>query len=250
MENTKKTKTIIGVTVGVIAVAVIIAAIIMIGGNTNPLVADDPNDATTVPPTDSVIVIPPTEKPPLSEAPTGTEEEDDEGLVIDVGGTDDPEGNDDPADPPPDTTEKPTEQPAKPVETKQPDPPPTTNNNGGGIQIGGGETPAPYDCGVANHHCEGPETHAFIANLEKEGCPTCGSHSCPSFYGTDQWGNGGLFPNLCPKYDVKNDPLHYCQDCGKKTGDGTNDTCVRFINAMKCPLCGVDVPGRTCHTCK
>ncbi|OJU18288.1 MAG: hypothetical protein BGN88_00910 [Clostridiales bacterium 43-6] len=123
-------------------------------------------------------------------------------------------------------------------------------DNSGGIQIGGGETTSKYKCGCANHHCDSPETHAFVLNLELEGCPYCGSHSCPSFYGVDEWGNAGYFPKLCPKYDIKKDPVYYCQECGKKTGDGSKGTCVRFVKDCNCPNCGVFVKAGTCHTCK
>ena len=235
MNFTKKNKTIIGVTAGVIAVAVIVAAILLTGGNTTPPIIDDPDTST---PSSDVVVNLPTDDPSGTESNTGTEKENDD-LVIDVGGN--PENS---------TTNSgdsnPVKSPEKPVDTKKPDQP---NNNGGGINIGGNEQ-THYNCGTANHKCSSPESHAFIANLEITGCEYCGSHSCPSFYGTDEWGNSGLFPKLCPKYDIKKDPLYYCQDCDKKVGDGTNGTCVQFINACKCPLCGADVPARTCHSCK
>ena len=143
-------------------------------------------------------------------------------------------------------SEKPV-TPEQPVETK----PLPNENEGGGIVIGdGGTQPKPYSCGVEGHHCSGPETHSFILNLELEGCSFCGSHSCPSFYGTDEWGNGGLFPKLCPKYDIHKDPVYYCQTCGKKCWDGTNGTCVQFVNSDNCPMCGEWVEGWTCHSCK
>ena len=138
----------------------------------------------------------------------------------------------------------PAEQPVEPK------PLPDESGNGGGIVIGGGEAPKPYSCGVEGHHCSGPETHAYILNLELEGCEYCGSHNCPSFYGTDEWGNGGLFPKLCPKYDMHKDPVYYCQTCGKKCWDGTNGTCVQFVNSDNCPMCGEWVEGWTCHSCK
>lgn len=120
----------------------------------------------------------------------------------------------------------------------------------GGIQIGGGESTSKYSCGSPRHHCNGPETHAYILNLELEGCPYCGSHSCSSFYGVDKWGNAGYFPKLCPKYDITKDPVYYCQVCGKKCGDGTNGTCVQFVKSCYCPNCGQYVKAGTCHTCK
>lgn len=147
------------------------------------------------------------------------------------------------------TPAKKAEEAVKPVKPTAPAKEP--DNSGGGIQIGGGDQETTeYSCGVKNHHCNGAETHAYICNMEKEGCPYCGSHACPSFYYVDKWGNAGVNPELCPKYSEKNDPLVYCQKCGKKCGDGTNGTCVEFINACGCPICGKHVEGRTCHTCK
>lgn len=107
-----------------------------------------------------------------------------------------------------------------------------------------------YRCGVPGHHCDGPETHAFILNLELTGCPFCGSHTCPSFYATDKWGGACYTPSRCPKYDIRKDPVYYCQKCGKKSGDGTQDTCVHYVEACHCPHCGVYVQAGACHTCQ
>lgn len=107
-----------------------------------------------------------------------------------------------------------------------------------------------YSCGTDGHHCDGPETHAYIMNLALKGCSRCGSHNCPSFYAVDEWGNTCYDPSQCPKYDVHEDPVHYCQKCGKACGDGTNGTCVQFVSACHCPNCGEPVDRRTCHTCK
>jgi hypothetical protein len=236
MNFTKKNKIIMGVTAGVIAIAVIVTAILLTGGNTTPPVIDDPN--TSKPSSDVVVNLP-------TDDPSCTEKENDDALVIDVGGNpENPTGTGNNSS----NSDHPLKTPEKPVETKKPNQP--VNSDGGGIQIGDDHDHTPYSCGTANHKCSSPESHAFIANLEIAGCEYCGSHSCPSFYGTDEWGNSGLFPKLCPKYDIKKDPLYYCQDCDKKVGDGTNGTCVQFINACKCPLCGADVPARTCHSCK
>jgi len=128
--------------------------------------------------------------------------------------------------------------------------PADTESNTDGIVIGDSDNSESYSCGCANHHCDSPETHAFILNLELEGCPYCGSHSCPSFYGVDEWGNAGYFPERCPEYDITKDPVYYCQDCGKKCGDGTNGTCVQFVTSCYCPNCGEYVEAGTCHTCK
>ena len=107
-----------------------------------------------------------------------------------------------------------------------------------------------YSCGTDGHHCDGPETHAYIMNLALKGCSRCGSHNCPSFYAVDEWGNTCYDPSQCPKYDVHEDPVHYCQECGKACGDGTNDTCVQFVSACHCPNCGEPVDRRTCHSCE
>lgn len=117
-----------------------------------------------------------------------------------------------------------------------------------GIVIGSGENTESYNCNTKNHHCDGPETHAFIQNLELEGCPYCGSHSCPSFYATDKWGHTCYTPSKCPKYNTHNDAAEYCQKCGKKCGDGGNGTCVQYITACNCPICGKWVESWTCHS--
>lgn len=156
----------------------------------------------------------------------------------------------------------PDEEPDKNVGTEQtggkadepeqpitPQPIPEETGNTGGITIGGGQAEK-YDCGVAGHHCDGPETHAYVTNLELQGCPYCGKHDCPSFYATDEWGNTCYTPSKCPKYDIKKDPAEYCQDCGKKLGDGRNGTCVQFVVADNCPNCGAWVEAWKCHTCK
>ena len=150
------------------------------------------------------------------------------------------------------TEPKPTEPTeTKPVEPEKPTEPPVEENDDddeGGISIGGGTTA--YDCGTEGHNCDGPETHAYILNLELKGCKYCGSHSCPSFYAVDEWGNTCYTPSECPAYDVHDDPVHYCQKCGKACGDGTNGTCVQYVNACDCPSCGEHVDSWTCHTCK
>lgn len=134
-------------------------------------------------------------------------------------------------------TTKPAEKTAPPKEQGQ-----------SGIVIGSGENTESYNCNTKNHHCDGPETHAFIQNLELEGCPYCGSHACPSFYATDQWGHTCYTPSKCPKYNTHNDAAEYCQKCGKKCGDGGNGTCVQYIQSCNCPICGKWVESWTCHS--
>jgi hypothetical protein len=96
----------------------------------------------------------------------------------------------------------------------------------------------------------GSETVAYIKNLELDGCPYCGRHDCPSFYALDEWGNPCYTPIKCPSYDIHKDPVHYCQECGKPTGDGANGTCVQFVESCSCPLCGEWVTAWTCHSCE
>ena len=139
----------------------------------------------------------------------------------------------------------PTQPPAEDTE----DNPSSTDNDDpkGDITHSGNTT---YSCGTDGHHCDGPETHAYIMNLELKGCSHCGSNNCPSFYAVDEWGNTCYDPSQCPQYDVHNDPVHYCQKCGKACGDGTNGTCVQFVSVCHCPNCGEPVDRRTCHSCK
>ena len=139
-------------------------------------------------------------------------------------------------------------EPAKPIAVKTP----ADDSNSGGVVIGGAQSSSSgkYDCGTPGHHCAGPETHAYLLNLELEGCPYCGKHDCPSFYAVDEWGNTCYTPSKCPEYDAHKDPVYYCQTCGRKCGDGSGETCVQFVNACNCPNCGKRVEARTCHNCK
>ena len=137
------------------------------------------------------------------------------------------------------TTQKPTQpttqKPTKPTTEK----PVTTTKQ---------DVSKAYSCGNSRHHCKTPEDHAFITSLEAKGCPTCGSHTCKSFYCTDQWGNPSYNQKKCPQYGVKDDPLVYCSTCGKKVGTGDNGTCVRFTVDTVCPICHKEVAARTCHS--
>lgn len=157
------------------------------------------------------------------------------------------------AEPKPETSKEPAE-PAVSVATPVEESTPKDDDNGnrGGITIGGGDNgnAEKYTCGAEGHHCDSPEVHAFVLNLELEGCPYCGKHDCPSFYAVDQWGGARYTPSECPEYDIHKDPVYYCQECGKPTGDGRNGTCVQFVNACYCPLCGEWVESWTCHSCK
>ena len=146
--------------------------------------------------------------------------------------------------------QEPKAQTEKSKEQKKETPPAEMENNGSGGIVIGDPTPAQtYSCGVAGHHCTGQETHSFICELERKGCEYCGYHNCPSFYAVDEWGQGCYTPSKCPKYDIHADPVWYCQTCGKKCGDGRNDTCVQFIIDCTCPNCGEQVKAWTCHYC-
>ena len=139
----------------------------------------------------------------------------------------------------------------EPKEQKEETPPAETKNyESGGIVIGDPTPTQTYSCGVSGHHCTGPETHSFICELEQKGCEYCGSHSCPSFYAVDEWGQGCYTPSKCPKYDILADPVWYCQICHKPCGDGRNGTCVQFVIDCTCPNCGEQVIAWTCHYCK
>lgn len=105
-----------------------------------------------------------------------------------------------------------------------------------------------YSCGNPKHRCKTVEDHNFIVSLETKGCSICGSHSCNSFYATDEWGNQCYDITKCPQYKQEKDPSVYCEHCGRKCGLGDNGTCVRFTVDTKCPICGKTVPAKTCHT--
>ncbi len=137
---------------------------------------------------------------------------------------------------------KPSAKPITPI--KRPD---EDNTSSGGITIGGNSQPV-YDCKTENHSCDGPETHAYILNLELAGCKYCSSHSCPSFYATDEWGNTCYTPEKCPQYDKKSDAVYYCQKCGRENGNGDNNTCQKWIVDFVCPICKESVPKNECHT--
>jgi len=64
-----------------------------------------------------------------------------------------------------------------------------------------------YSCGCKNHHCQSKEDHEFVIYLENKGCDICGSHSCPSFYALDEWGQQCYDISKCPQY--MNDDINY-----------------------------------------
>jgi hypothetical protein len=238
--------------VALILVPVLVAGSLFFIFRVKPQESDSPQNGTTpnvqievaTDPTDPDFTVPDIQTPTDPHDPVDPDDptEGDHILTPEKPGTE--EDNTEPTEP--DPTE-PAE--TNPVEPEKPTEPPVVgDDNEGGISIGGGTVP--YDCDTEGHHCDGPETHAYILNLELKGCKYCGSHSCPSFYAVDEWGNTCYDPSQCPKYDVHEDPVHYCQECGKACGDGSNGTCVQFVSACHCPNCGEPVDRRTCHSCE
>lgn len=232
-KGNKNNKIIAALIVGIIAVSILIAVII---GN---FVKNDTEETTTVPTTeieetigDVVIDDDITENTDTSETTT---EKGVEIIKLEEPETTKP------------TTQKPTQQttvkPAEPVTQVT-----TTQGNYMEIVDSGNDSVNEYSCGSKGHHCDSKETHDFIVSLEKKGCSYCGSHSCKSFYTYDEWGNACYDPSKCESYNVKSDPCEYCQECGKKVGTGSKDTCVRFTVDTKCPECGKSVKGKTCHS--
>ena len=221
-------------------IALIIATIAMIGMNTAK--TTKPAETPVIEPTSTVIEA-------VKEEPPKTEETQTESSmgVTAKSETDSAETEliiTEPKQEPKAQTEKPKEQ------EKETPPAETEKHESGGIVIGEPTPTQTYSCGVAGHHCTGPETHSYICELEQKGCEYCGSHSCPSFYAVDEWGQGCYTPSKCPKYDIHADPVWYCQTCGKKCGDGRNGTCVQFVIDCTCPNCGEHVKAWTCHYCK
>ena len=106
-----------------------------------------------------------------------------------------------------------------------------------------------YSCGSPNHVCKSESEHLMVCDMEKYGCPYCGSHSCPSFYATDRYGSAAIDFSLCPKYDERTDPAKFCQTCGMPRGLGL-DHCTHLTKSMNCPLCGEWVEAGACHHCK
>lgn len=125
---------------------------------------------------------------------------------------------------------------------------PIPNDEGktGGISIGSGEATA-YSCGEKSHHCENAEYHAYIKNLELDGCPYCGSHNCASFYVTNEWGYTEYTPTKCPDYSKQKDNTEVCPRCGLGYWSAENPGgCFSYLQDTVCE-CGETVKGNTCH---
>lgn len=170
---------------------------------------------------------------------TPSNETDISDITVDVG-----------TDIPPTTGNEPAEkeEPVKPADPIVEVKPPKGDSETGGVDIGGNPPQdEAYDCGSADHHCRNAEYHAYLLNLELEGCPNCGSHSCKSFYAVNEWGHTQYDPTICPKYDEKKDPNKYCPECGRKKWSLDNPTgCFRYLQDTQCE-CGEYVEGNTCH---
>ena len=180
----KNKKVLIGTIVGIVVVAVIIVAVIGLGKDENN------TEPTTEITTEEAVIDIPTDIEDDTTEPETLVEDDDMLKIEDV-----------------DTvTEKPntngnTVKVDKPVEENE-----NRNDNAQGIVINGDADTNIYSCGKSGHHCESKETHNFIVSLENKGCHHCGSHSCKSFYTTDEWGNACYDETKCPQYNVKKDP--------------------------------------------
>lgn len=230
--------------IGGIVLALILAGVLVIAllpdNSDTPEISETPSMQQTEPssePTDVVI-----DDPQNSSEPDENEQET---ITVDPEGTGlTPEEEQESEEREVQDTKK-ADTPATPVKEAKPE---TGKTEGGGIVIGG-NTPEPYQCGTHGHHCDGPETHAYVLNLELEGCLYCGSHSCPSFYATDEWGQTCYTPSKCPSYDIHADPVYYCQKCGKPCGDGRNGTCAEYNIDIDCPYCKEYVKAWTCHSC-
>ena len=222
----KNKKVLIGTIVGIVVVAVIIVAVIGLGKDEN-----NTEPTTEITTEEAVIEIPTDIEDDTTEPETLVE--DDDMLKIEDVDTVTEKSN----------TNENTVKVDKPVVENE-----NRNENGQGIIINGDADTNIYSCGKSGHHCESKETHDFIVSLENKGCHHCGSHSCKSFYTTDEWGNACYDETKCPQYDVKKDALKYCQDCGKPTGRGYNGTCTKFVEDTVCPDCNEPVKARTCHS--
>ncbi len=108
-----------------------------------------------------------------------------------------------------------------------------------------------YSCGVSWHGCGSEEQHERAVSQLESGCPHCGCHdlSCGYFY-WNSYGTLCVNSSACSQYDITKDSTYYCQICGKKRGDGSGNTCVRYLaDGHNCSACGEAVPASTCHTC-
>ncbi len=230
----KSNKMIIGLIAIILVVGILIAVILGNSGDKEP--DTTPSESTTEATTVDELVIP--NETEENETENETETTDPNVLVLE-----------EPTKQTATTTNPNNSKPSTVTPVKPSQPSGTVQGpNTSDIIDNGNDNVKEYSCNGKGHHCDSKETHDFILGLEKKGCPYCGSHSCKSFYTYDEWGNACYDPTKCEGYSVKNDPNEYCQECGKKIGDGGNNTCVRFTVDTKCPVCKEQVKGKTCHS--
>lgn len=232
-KGSKQNKIIVTLIVGIIAVSILIAVMIghFTGKNTETTIRDT---TTEVAETVGDILID-NEITDTSEAIENTAEKEAEVIKLNEPTTKK-------------TTTQNTTQQTNTVKTAEPVNQGNPSGNSYEVVDNGNDSVNEYSCGSKRHHCDSKETHDFIVSLENKGCSHCGSHSCKSFYTYDEWGNACYDPTKCESYNAKRDPCEYCQECGKKVGIGSGDTCVRFTVDTKCPECGKSVKGKTCHS--
>lgn len=240
MKNLLKSKKLLAIISGIVALMLIITVFYVMDPHNESSLPDVSSETSTIDSTkDIVIETPENTDVSNAEGNTTSEIKDDGNALKPNENVSDSSSNKAIGEKAKDTTSA----------VKVVDPPKSEDkSDNSGIQIGGDETNSKYNCGSPNHHCHNEDAHAWILNLELEGCSYCGSHSCPSFYAVDEWGNACYTPSKCPKYDVKKDAAEYCQVCGKKNGNGDNDTCQKWIIDFTCPTCGELVEANKCHT--
>lgn len=240
-KNLMKNKLFVGGVSAVLVIIITVTVVLLIPNNT-PLNTPDTSSGTS----DVTVNAPDINVPESNSttAPSDTEsnksgETGIDDISVDVGGNSDGNGGVNSGSKTAGKT--PAESGAAPVITSKPE----EESN---IIIGGDEPKqTAYSCGTANHHCINAENHAYIQNLELEGCPYCGSHSCKSFYYVSPAGIPICNPSLCPKYSEKSDPIKYCSKCGREMWSINNPTgCFSYLQKTECE-CGQIVEGNTCH---
>lgn len=231
----KHKKLIVASLCGVLVVGLIASSLLLHNKKPN----EEETTPSTPPKKDEVVVDIP--KGDITIDAVTPDKDDNGGLNVDIGSTQKPDSEKVPA--------KPNEKPNKPQEPSIPTSPDESKPTPPSEETKPDKpNKNDYSCGVSGHHCTNAENHAYISNLEAEGCAFCGSHSCKSFYYVSAAGVPMCNPKLCPEYDSKTDPTQYCQDCGKKVGNGSNGTCEKFLVDGTCPICKEDVKANECHS--
>lgn len=239
MKNLFKNKKFIVIASSALAVVLIAVTVISLTlpKNTTPAESEEPSVSETE--KDITIEKPVESEPESSELSVGEIEDDGNALKPDESVDGAPAKN---------TGSKAETNEAEQQVAAEPANEPANNDEGSGIQIGGNPpVEESYNCGCANHHCQNAEYHAGLLNRELDGCPYCGSHSCPSFYAVNEWGFTIYDETLCPQYNEQGGSTKYCPDCGRPMWSVDNPTgCFRYLQDTQCE-CGELVPGNTCH---